>query len=219
LPAANIDITLTVATILGNPHFENEIRSQMNEFRKIFKPEKTEYPKYAQHYFDLIGTEDNILQELHDNFNKFRDFIYSLTDDKLLYRYQPDKWTIKEILVHLIDDERIFAYRALRYARNDRTPLHGFEENLYATYSNANDRSLETIFEEYWSVRLSTLLLFQNLPEEALTRSGSIIDTDGSISNERTVRALAYHIAGHELWHIKLIKERYLKMEIDEYVL
>ena len=191
----------------------------MNEFRKILKPERTEYPKYAQHYFDLIRTENNILQELHDNFYKFREFIYSLPEDKLTYRYQPGKWTIRETLVHLIDDERIFAYRALRYARNDRTPLHGFEENLYTAYSNANDRSLETIFEEYWSVRLSTLLLFQNLPEEALTRSGSIIDTDGSIINERTVRALAYHIAGHELWHIRLIKERYLKMEIGEYVL
>lgn len=100
----------------------------MNEFRKIFKPEKTEYPTYAQQYFDLIRTSDNILQELHDNFHIFRDFIYSLPEDKLMYRYQPEKWTIKEILVHLIDDERIFAYRALRYARNDRTSLHGFDE-------------------------------------------------------------------------------------------
>jgi hypothetical protein len=191
----------------------------MKEFRKIWKPEKTEYPKYSQHYFDLIRTKDNILQELHDNFHKFRDFIYSLPEDKLGYRYQPDKWTIRDTLVHLIDDERIFAYRALRYARNDRTPLHGFEENDYAKYANANERSLASIFEEYWSVRLSTLLLFQNLPEESLMRSGSGIDTDGSIINERTVRALVYHIAGHELWHIRLIKERYLKMTIDEYVL
>ena len=198
---------------------EKDIWSQMKEFRKILNPEKIEYPKYSQHYFDLIRTNENILQELHDNFYKFKDFIYSLPEDKLRYRYQPDKWTIREILVHLIDDERIFAYRALRYARNDRTPLHGFEEKDYAKYSNADDRSLETIFEEYWSVRLSTLLLFQNLPEESLMRSGCGIDTDGSIINERTVRALAYHIAGHELWHIKLIKERYLKIVIDEYVL
>ena len=190
----------------------------MKDFRKILKPEKTEYPPYAQQYFDLIRTSDNILQELHDNFHIFRDFIYSLPEDKLMYRYQPDKWTIKEILVHLIDDERIFAYRALRYARNDRTSLHGFDENLYAKYANANDRSSATIFEEYWSVRLSTLLLFQNLPEDALTRRGNLIDTDGSV-NERTVRALAYHIAGHELWHIKIIKERYLNLTIGEYVL
>ena len=190
----------------------------MKEFRKISKPEETEYPKYSQHYFDLIRTNDNILQELHDNFYKFKDFIYSQPADKLGYRYQPDKWTIKETLVHLIDDERIFDYRALRYARNDRTPLHGFEEKDYVKYSNANERTLDNIFEEYWSVRLSTLLLFQNLPEESLLRSGSGIDTDGSIINERTVRALAYHIAGHELWHVKLIKERYLKIPIGDFV-
>jgi len=191
----------------------------MKEFRKILKPERTEYPNYSQHYFDLIRTDDNILQELHDNFYKIKDFIYYLSEDELGYRYQPGKWTIRETLLHLIDDERILAYRALRYARNDRTPLHGFEEKDYAKYSNANDRSLETLFEEYWSVRLSTLLLFQNLPDESLFRSGSGIDTDGSIINERTVRALAYHIAGHELWHIKLIKERYLNMPVDEYVI
>ncbi len=191
----------------------------MTQYRKINRPEKSEYPIYSQHYFDLIQTNENILKELHDNFFKIKDFIYSLPIDKLTYRYDTNKWTIKEILVHLIDDERIFSYRALRYARNDSTPLHGFEQNDYAKYSNANDRSLDNIFEEYWSVRFSTLLLFQNLPEESFLRSGSGINTDGEIKNERTVRALIYHLAGHELRHIKIIKERYLNMEIDKYVI
>ena len=189
----------------------------MIEYRKINRPKKEEYPVYSQHYFDLIKTDSHILQELHDNFLKLKELIYSLPEDKLIYRYAKNKWTIKEILVHNIDDERIFTYRALRYARNDKTPLHGFEQNDYAEYSNANERSLENIFEEYWSVRLSTLLLFQNLPEEAFLRSGSGIDTDGEIKNERTVRALVYHIAGHELRHIKIIKERYLGMEIGKF--
>ncbi len=182
----------------------------MTVYRKIARPLKNEYPAYSQHYFDLIKTDKDILQEMHNNFFQLKELIYSIPEEKLFYRYAEGKWTIKEILVHNIDDERIFAYRALRYARNDNTPLHGFEENHYAKYSNANARSLDSIFEEYWSVRLSTLLLFQNLSEESFMRSGGGIDTDGEIKNVRTVRALAYHIAGHELQHIKVIKEKYL---------
>ena len=189
----------------------------MTAYRKINRPKKEEYPTYSQHYFDLIRTDTDILQELHDNFFKLKALIYSLPENKLLYRYAKDKWTIKEILVHNIDDERIFSYRALRYARNDKTPLPGFEENDYTIYSKANERSLDNIFEEYWSVRQSTLLLFQNLPEESFSRSGSGIDTDGEVKNERTVRALIYHIAGHELRHIKIIKERYLGIEVGQY--
>ena len=189
----------------------------MNQFRKIQRPMRTEYPEYSQHYFDLIKTDEDILQELHDNFFKLKELIFSLPEEKLVYRYAKDKWTIKEVLVHNIDDERIFTYRALRYARNDKTPLHGFDQNNYAKYSKANKRSLENIFDEYWSVRLSTLLLFQNLPEESLMRSGSGIDDDGEIKNERTVRALIYHIAGHELRHIKVIKERYMGMKEEKY--
>ncbi len=184
----------------------------MNQFRKINRPEKSEYPVYSQHYFDLIKTETDILKEMHDNLINLKELIYSLPPDKLLYSYAENKWTIKEILVHNIDDERIFAYRALRYGRNDPTPLNGFEENNYAKYSYANVRSLDSIFKEYESVRWATITLFQNLPDDAFMRSGGGIDDDGSIINIRTVRALAYHIAGHELRHIKVIKERYLNM-------
>jgi len=186
------------------------------QYRKIDRPKKDEYPVYSQHYFDLIKTDTDILQELHNNFFKLRELIYSLPEDKLTYRYAENKWTIKEILVHNIDDERIFAYRALRNARNDSTPVNGFEQNEYAAHSNANERSLDTIFEEYWSVRLATLLLFQNLPEVALLRSGSGIDVDGTLY-KRTVRALAYHISGHELNHVKVIKERYLGIEVGKF--
>lgn len=182
----------------------------MKKYRKILRPGKSEYPAYAQHYFDLIKTDTDILQELHDNFLELKKLIYSLPEEKLYYRYAEGKWTIKEILVHNIDDERIFSSRALRYARNDETPLHGFEENDYAKYSCANERSLDSIFEEYESVRNATITLFNNLPNEALLRRGGGIDENGAVVNIRTVRALAYHIAGHELRHIKVIKERYL---------
>lgn len=191
----------------------------MTQYRKIERPDKSEYPAYSQHYFDLIKTDTDILQEMYDNLFKLKKLIYSLADDKLLYRYAENKWTIKEILVHNIDDERIFSYRALRYGRNDNTPQHGFEEKVYAKYSCANDRTLDNIFEEYESVRNATLTLFQNLPDDAFMRSGGGLDDDGSIINIRTVRALAYHIAGHELRHIKVIKERYLNMTTEKYVI
>lgn len=189
----------------------------MKAFRKIQRPDKTEYPEYSQPYFDFIKTDDNILQELHDNFIKLKEFIYSLPPETLNYRYAKDKWTIKEILLHNIDDERIFTYRALCYARNDKTSLPGFEEKQYATYSGANQRSLDSIFDEYWNVRLSTLKLFQYLPEDAFMRTGNMIGEDGKPTNERTVRALLYHIAGHELSHIKVIKERYFGIQVDKF--
>lgn len=183
----------------------------MKNFRKIQRPKQSEYPPYSQHYFELIKTDDDILNVLNESYHQLKELISPLSEAQLSYRYSTDKWTIKEILVHNIDDERIFTYRALRYARNDKTALPGFEEKDYAKYSMANNRSLESIFEEYWSVRCSTIQLFQNLPEEAFKKSGFLIDSNGNLTNERTVRALVYHIAGHELHHLKIIKERYLQ--------
>lgn len=174
--------------------------------RIINKPIEGEYPPYSHIYLDLLEDDGKILEHLQQNFITIRDFIYQLPEEKLYYRYAEGKWTIKEILVHLIDDERIFAYRALRYARNDQTPLHGFEENDYAHYSKANERSLDSIFEEYEAVRKATITLFKHLPDDCFMRSGMSV---GNI-NERTVRGLAYHIAGHELRHFNVIKERYL---------
>ena len=178
--------------------------------KTIQKPKPDEYPAYSHIYMDLLADDGNILEHLWENFKHIKAFINNLPDEKLYYRYADGKWTIKEILVHLIDDERIFSYRALRYARNDSTPLPGFDENHYALYSNANDRSLASIFDEYETVRKATISLFNNMPDDSFMRKGTGIETDGSIINERTVRCLAYHIAGHELRHFNVIKERYL---------
>lgn len=178
--------------------------------RNIKKPLQGEYPSYSHIYMDLMEDDGKVLEHLWQNFLDIKDCIQSLPKEKLTYRDAEDKWTIKEILVHLIDDERIFAYRALRYARNDSTPLHGFDQDEYAKFSDANSRSLESIFEEYEWVRKSTIALFEYLPEESFTRGGEGIDHDGSIINKRTVQGLAYHIAGHELRHFNIIKERYL---------
>ena len=178
--------------------------------RFIQKPFSDEYPSYSKIYIDLLDDDGKVLEHLWNNFIALKKFSYGLDEKRLLFRYKPNKWTIKEILVHLIDDERIFAYRALRYARNDNTPLHGFDQDKYARHSEANDRSLDSIFEEYEAVRRSTIALFKFLPENSLQRKGSGIEFDGKIINERTVRGLAYHIAGHELRHFNIMQSFYL---------
>lgn len=170
----------------------------------IQKPKPGEYPQYASMYIDLLPDDGLVLTHLEDNFRITKNFILSLPAEKLLYRYAPGKWTIKEILVHIIDDERIYSYRALRFARNDNDKLTGFDQDDFAFHSNANERELKNIFEEYEAVRKSTITLFNGLHDEALTREGT---ADGK---KATVRALAYHIAGHELHHISFIKENYL---------
>ena len=174
--------------------------------RYIKKPGPDEYPAYSSAYMDLIPDDGMVLTHLWENFIALKELVYAIPEDRLYYRYAPGKWTIKEILLHIIDDERIFAYRALRFARNDQTELPGFEQDDYAIYSKANERSLESIFTEYEHVRKSTIDLFEFLPDDCFMRSGTTI---GNL-NRRTVRALAYHIAGHEQRHVKVIKERYL---------
>ncbi|MFC2094425.1 DinB family protein [Bacteroidota bacterium] len=172
--------------------------------KHIQKPKPDEYPAYASMYIDLLPDDGLVLKHLEENFRLTKEFILSLPEEKLLCRYEAGKWTIKEILVHIIDDERIYAYRALRFARNDKTELPGFEQDDFARYSNANERDIKNIFEEYEAVRKATITLFNGLDEKALAGKGT---ADG---NSATVRALAYHIAGHELHHILFIKENYL---------
>lgn len=184
--------------------------------RYIQKPGPDEYPAYSSAYMDLVPADGMVLEHLWENYLAVKELVYAIPEEKLYYRYAPGKWSIKEILVHIIDDERIFAYRALRFARNDKTELPGFEQDDYAVYSRADERSLESIFKEYESVRKSTISLFENLPDDCFMRSGTTV---GNI-NRRSVRALAYHIAGHELRHLKVIKERYLPESpyIDEVI-
>jgi uncharacterized damage-inducible protein DinB len=174
--------------------------------RIIPPPVEGEYPPYAVMYMKLLPIDGLILKHLWDNFLMVKELIYSLPEEKLYYRYAPGKWSIKEVLVHIVDDERIFSYRAMRFARNEQNNLIGFDQDSYAHYSDADNRDLDNIFEEYEAVRKSTIALFNGLPEESLTRMGHGTGT----FNDATVRALAYHIAGHELHHINLIREKYL---------
>lgn len=172
--------------------------------RKIGKPEEGEYAPYAIMYIGLLPDDGLVLEHLRDNLKATTELILLIPEEKLSYRYAEGKWTIKEILAHIVDDERIYAYRALRFARNDRTELPGFEQDDYALHSGANGRDVKDILKEFAAVRRATIALFEGLGDEALTRSGV------ASGNVMSVRAAAYHIAGHELRHVQIIRERYL---------
>jgi uncharacterized damage-inducible protein DinB len=172
--------------------------------KRIEKPLEGEYAPYAIMYIGLLPDDGLVLPHLEENLRATEALILSLPEEKLLYRYAEGKWTIKETLVHISDDERIYAYRALRFARNDKTELPGFEQDDYALHSGANERDIEDILGELATVRRATISLFEGFNEQALTRAGV---ANGNIMS---VRAAAYHLAGHELHHINLIRERYL---------
>ena len=172
--------------------------------KPIPKPTSDEYAPYAALYVDLVPADGDILQHLNDNFKAVQQLVATLSDAQLLHRYAPGKWTIREVLVHMVDDERIYAYRAMCFARGEQQSLPGFEQEDYAANSGANERSMESIMEEYEAVRWSTVALFDGLTDEALARWGN---ANGYMC---TVRGLLYHLAGHELHHINLIKSKYL---------
>jgi uncharacterized damage-inducible protein DinB len=172
--------------------------------RVIKKPDDGEYPAYVHIYIDLLPDDGLILKHLDDNLTSTKQFIASIPKPRLLHRYAEGKWTIKEILGHLVDDERIYVYRALRFARNDSTELPGFDQDHFARYSDANQRDIEDLLDEFTLVRQSSIAFFNSLDDAALIRTGV------AEGNRASVRALAYHIAGHELRHMNIIRERYL---------
>lgn len=173
--------------------------------RHIDKPKAGEFPSYDDMYITPLPDDGLLLRHLKENFEAVKKLVLSLPPEKLLFAYAPGKWTIKEILVHIVDDERIYAYRALCIARNEKKELPGFEQDDYVTFSGANERDIANILEEYESVRSSTIAMLNGLPDEAYTREGV------ANSSRFTVRALAYHLAGHEMHHLRMIKDRYLK--------
>lgn len=136
--------------------------------RVIEKPREGEYPAYAHIYIDLLPDDGLILKHLAIGFKATRKFILSLPKDRLLHRYAEGKWTIKEILGHVVDDERIYVYRALRFARNDSTELPGFEQDQFARYSEANKRDASGLLDEIGLVRQATIAFFESLDATAL---------------------------------------------------
>ena len=168
-------------------------------------PDPSEYAENMKRYVEAARAED-LLAGLAASQQFIINFMLELKEPQLNSRYQPDKWTIKEVLVHMLDTERIFAYRALRFARKDATPLPGFDQDLYVEPAKALSRTITSILSEYAAVRQATIELFKNFDEEAL-------DQTGVASNHKiSVRALGYAILGHEIHHFRIIRERYLQL-------
>jgi len=176
----------------------------LSPLRRIPKPEAGEFPAYARVYIDRLPDDGRLLDHMSASLDTTAALASGLSEAALLRPYAPGKWSIKQVLVHVADDERIYAYRALRFARGDSTELPGFEQDDYARLCGADERSSADILAELAAVRRSTIALFQGLPEAAFSRSGV---ADGK---RATVRALAYHIAGHEAHHLAIVRERYL---------
>ncbi|MBP6550466.1 MAG: DinB family protein [Flavobacterium sp.] len=162
--------------------------------------------EYSQFNATYINALENVelLEELEISLHDFIRFVREIPMDKFDYRYAEGKWTIKDIIQHIIDAERIFAYRALRISRNDPTPLPGFEENDYVENTDANSRSIQELLTELSAVRHSNLLLFKSFSNEQLTRMGT------ASNHPISVRALGFLIIGHQKHHQKVFQERYL---------
>ncbi|WP_460218989.1 DinB family protein [Psychroserpens sp. MEBiC05023] len=164
---------------------------------------KNEYHPYYQTYVEKAGS-----LALHEGLKINGDatiaFLESIAEDKLEYKYEEGKWTIKEIIQHLIDTERVFMYRALCIARKDRTLFPGYDQDHYAAHCDANRRSMISLMNEYKAVRLSSILLFESFTEDMMTQIGT------ASNNSLSSRAVAFIIIGHENHHCEVIKERYL---------
>lgn len=166
------------------------------------RPLPATFPSYFNSYIKLVP-EENVMAALKNNSQKAEIFFSLISEKQSLYKYADDKWTVKEILQHVIDTERIFAYRALAIARADIAILPSFDENKYAAKSLANHRTWKDLTEEFQSVRQSTILLFNSFTPGFLSRSGKISDY------QMTVLALGFTTAGHVIHHMNIIRERY----------
>ena len=169
----------------------------------------TNTPGYFKVYIDLVD-EETLAAAFTNQSIVIRDLLPSITEEKSVFAYAPGKWTLKEMLQHLIDAERIFSYRAVCFARKESQVLPGFNENDYAASSFANDRTWDSLLEEFVAVRRSTLLLFNSFNAEMLATTGK------AGNNELSVQQVGYIIVGHFKHHIKIIKERYLQADSNE---
>ena len=167
------------------------------------RPARDEYAAWYQKYIERVP-EDDIRSILRVQLADTLALLRPLSEQQSNFRYGPDKWTIKQVIGHLIDSERIFLYRAVRVARGDQTPLAGFDENIFVESGGFESRTLESLLRELEAARASTAAFFHNLPAEAWSRRGI------ANNNPVSVRALAYTIAGHELHHRAILQDRYL---------
>jgi hypothetical protein len=167
-------------------------------------PDPSEYPSYAADYV-ARSSGRNVLDMLRTQIEETAALVNGLKPEMVDHQYAPGKWTIRQIIGHLSDAERVFSYRAFRFSRADGTPLAGFDENDYVAAAPFPRVPIEDLLSELESLRRGTIYLFQSLDEEALMRRG---EANGK---ETTVRSLAFIIAGHEHHHLEILRTRYLK--------
>jgi uncharacterized damage-inducible protein DinB len=162
-----------------------------------------EYAPYYDLYLDRVEGNTSLIEGLLESKQSFLDFIDQIPAEKYHYAYAEGKWTVKEMIQHVIDTERIFCYRALRIARGDQTPLPGFDENAFVPPSKANHKSIQQLREEYATLRASNLSLFKSFQKEMLLALGEASGTPIS------VRAVPFILIGHEKHHIFIYTSRY----------
>ncbi|MCT4698800.1 DinB family protein [Tenacibaculum haliotis] len=163
-----------------------------------------EHDAYYKRYLDKVADSVDLKTGYEEDKKMVIDFFSSVPKDKLEYRYQPEKWTIKELLQHIIDTERIFMYRFLRIARKDTTAMAGFDQDIYIDPSGANDKSMDELLEEFTVSRMYSVNLINSISDDNLINLGTASNSPVS------ARACAFILLGHSIWHIDIIKERYL---------
>ncbi len=164
---------------------------------------KSEYDSYYQIYIDKIPKEKSLGILFQENKTELLGFLNDLPEEKLNFRYAQEKWSIAEMLQHILDVERVFQYRALRFSRKDQTPLSGFDHDAFIMSSNAGDRDLASFLYEFEMVRGSTVVLYTNFDKEMLQAVGSVE------SSRMSVRAIGFILVGHVKHHLAILKERY----------
>ena len=164
---------------------------------------KNEYAPYFEQYIQLVSKDEKTIKEnLVASQKEFDDLLRNLPVEKHNFSYAEGKWTLKEVIQHIIDTERIFSYRALCFSRNDKTSLPGFDQDVFVENDNANDRNYYDLLNEMEVLRKSSIQLFKSFSDEALLRVGV------ASNNKMSVRALGYLFSGHQIHHLNIIKER-----------
>jgi len=167
------------------------------------RPQTSEFASYYQRYIEL-ATEDDVVAALDAQSHETAKVLGGISEQQAANRYEPGKWSVKQLVGHVIDGERIFAYRALCIARGDTTPLPGFEQDPYVANAASDGRSIADLAEEFATVRRANVMMLRALPEEAWSHVGTASD------NPISVRAIAYILLGHERHHMGILRERYL---------
>lgn len=167
------------------------------------RPEKNEYDPYYETYVSLVGDGD-IVDTLERQAAEVREFFAAIPEEKGPYAYAEGKWSIKELLGHIIDGERMFMYRIFRISRADKTPIEGFEQDGYIENARSNSRRFADLLEEFAALRRANIIAYRHFSDEDWGRTGTANEL------EITPRALAYIMAGHVTHHLNILKDRYL---------